>query len=169
MIIGFQFPTASLLRQQSHSSPFSFSVMSDNKRLKMSAETESLFVNQYEQKHQIASGAFSSVFCIRARAKKSKVRIILLVIIMCFIFQVLYAAKYLKVAKETADKEVNILASLKSCVQVYCAYFLILQSLFNHHYYFRLLLLLKFIMQSFTQFWSRSICQVYRKFLNSTE
>ena len=42
----------------------------------MSAETDSLYVNQYEQKHQIASGAFSSVFCIRAKAKKSKVRII---------------------------------------------------------------------------------------------
>ena len=36
-------------------------------------KTESLYADQYEQKHQIASGAFSSVFCIRAKAKKSKV------------------------------------------------------------------------------------------------
>ena len=36
-------------------------------------KTDSSYVDQYEQKHQIASGAFSSVFCIRAKAKKSKV------------------------------------------------------------------------------------------------
>ena len=36
-------------------------------------KTEPCYVDQYEQKHLIASGAFSSVFCIRARAKKSKV------------------------------------------------------------------------------------------------
>ena len=36
-------------------------------------KTESFYADQYEQKHQIASGAFSSVFCIRAKAKKSKV------------------------------------------------------------------------------------------------
>ena len=49
--------------------------MSEIKNLKMLAEvkTDSSYVDQYEQKHQIASGAFSSVFCIRAKAKKSKV------------------------------------------------------------------------------------------------
>ena len=58
---------------------------------------------QYEQKRQIASGAFSSVFCIRARAKKS---------------QILYAAKYLKTRLEAAQQEIQILVKLRNCSQV---------------------------------------------------
>lgn len=72
---------------------------------------------QYEQKRQIASGAFSSVFCIRAKTKNSKV---------------LYAAKYLKVPREVADQEVDILIRLKNCSQVvkflevfYCKFYTI--------------------------------------------
>ena len=37
---------------------------------------------QYERKHQISNGAFSSVFCVKLRGKKNNI---------------LYAAKYLKV------------------------------------------------------------------------
>ena len=81
--------------------------------------------------------------------------------------QVLYAAKYLKVAKETADKEVNILASLKSCSQVCLDTFIESSHLvFNHIYHlffcFRLSLLLRFSMQSFTPSWSQSIYQVWK-------
>ena len=58
---------------------------------------------QYEQKRQIASGAFSSVFCIRARTKRS---------------QILYAAKYLKTPLEVAQQEIDILIKLRNCSQV---------------------------------------------------
>ena len=75
-------------------------------------------------------------------------------------FQVLYAAKYLKVAKETADKEVNILASLKSCSQVCFPTLLNPSFLFYLIFFYRLLLLLRFSMQSFTPSWSQSIYQV---------
>ena len=56
--------------------------------------SQSDFICQYEQKHKLANGAFSSVFCIKSKAKRSKV---------------LYAAKYLKVPKQLADKEVGFL------------------------------------------------------------
>ena len=41
------------------------------------------YVCQYEQKRQIASGAFSSVFCVRPRGRRQS--------------RTLYTAKYLKV------------------------------------------------------------------------
>ena len=41
------------------------------------------YVCQYEQKRQIASGAFSTVFCVRPRARRQS--------------RTLYTAKYLKV------------------------------------------------------------------------
>ena len=68
-----------------------------------SEDNLNLYVSQYEQKYQIASGAFASVFLIRNRCKKTKV---------------LYAAKYLKVPQVLADQEVEILVNLKNCQQV---------------------------------------------------
>ena len=68
-----------------------------------SEDNLNLYVSQYEQKYQIASGAFASVFLIRNRCKKTKV---------------LYAAKYLKVPQALADQEVEILVNLKNCQQV---------------------------------------------------
>ena len=69
--------------------------------------SEILFSNvillQYEQKHQLSSGAFSSVFCIKQLHKKNKI---------------LYAAKYLKASRDAAKREVEILEKLKKCSQV---------------------------------------------------
>ena len=48
---------------------------------------------QYERKHQISNGAFSSVFCVKLRGKRNNI---------------LYAAKYLKANTDAADREVQV-------------------------------------------------------------
>ena len=69
---------------------------------------------QYERKHQISNGAFSSVFCVRLRGRKSgtggggnNAAA-----------ATLYAAKYLKAGTEAAEREVAVLRQLQKCQHV---------------------------------------------------
>eukprot|EP00092_Neocalanus_flemingeri_P028870 GFUD01031348.1.p1 GENE.GFUD01031348.1~~GFUD01031348.1.p1 ORF type:complete len:678 (-),score=184.77 GFUD01031348.1:119-2152(-) len=70
---------------------------------KLFKQDDSEFCAKYEQKNQISSGAFSSVFCIKQIRKKNRI---------------LYAAKYLKASREAAKREVEILVKLRRCSQV---------------------------------------------------
>jgi len=58
---------------------------------------------QYERKHQISNGAFSSVFCVKLRGKRNNI---------------LYAAKYLKAHTDAADREVQVLRRLQKSQHV---------------------------------------------------
>ena len=84
-------------------SEFCSKVSVHERRVKRPSVYHRLLPFQYEQKNQISSGAFSSVFCIKQLRKKNKI---------------LYAAKYLKASREAAKREVEILVKLRRCNQV---------------------------------------------------
>jgi len=78
-------------------------VLTTEEKRDLFKQEDSEFCSKYEQKNQISSGAFSSVFCIKQLRKKNKI---------------LYAAKYLKASREAAKREVEILVKLRRCNQV---------------------------------------------------